>query len=321
MALISIVVPVYNTAPYLEKSLASICNQSIGDIDIICVNDGSTDNSAEILKAFEKKDKRIKVITQNNKGLGAARNAGIKKAKGKYIGFIDSDDTIDADFYQKLFNAAEDSGSDIAYAPFRYVFPNKTFIEEVRLGEYTSLKEKYNVLNNGGVTNKIFKRELIRDISFPVGKIYEDNLFLIKAITKAGKICTVNNTHYNYFIKENSLTTNKSNKEKRDADSLDIAGEIFSYALSGKLSKAEKFELIDFVIRSFVYKNRLKKTQYVKKFTNLLKKDKEAADIFIQIAKFNRLSFWDRIFSIKEYRHIRIFRIFGLKIKKRNKKT
>lgn len=321
MALISIIVPVYNTGRYLEKSLTSICNQSIDDIEIICIDDGSTDNSAEILKKIKNKDKRLTIITQENKGLGAARNAGIKKAKGKYIGFIDSDDTIDIDFYQKLFNAAEKTESDIVYAPFRYIFPDKTFNEEVRLGEYTSLKEKYNVLNNGGVTNKLFKRNLIQNIVFPVGKIYEDNLFLIKAVCKAKKLCIIDNCHYNYFIKENSLTTDKANKKKRDSDSLFIAKEIFAYALPKLISKEEKFELIDFVVRSFVYKNRLQNSRYVKSFANMLKDYKEAADIFIQIAKFNRLSFWDRIFSIKEYRNIRTFRILGFKIKKKIKES
>ena len=102
MAKISVVVPVYNVEKYLKECIDSIINQTLEDIEIICVNDGSTDSSLEILNNFAEQDNRIKVITQSNQGLSAARNTGIKYANGEYISFIDSDDYIDTSLYETL---------------------------------------------------------------------------------------------------------------------------------------------------------------------------------------------------------------------------
>ena len=111
---ISVVVPIYNTSIYLSKCLESLINQTYKDIEIICINDGSTDNSLEILNKFQKKDNRIKIITQENQGLSAARNKGIVEANGEYISFIDSDDWVDLDFFEKLITALEKEHADIA---------------------------------------------------------------------------------------------------------------------------------------------------------------------------------------------------------------
>lgn len=100
MAKISIIVPVYNTEKFLEKCLNSLINQTLKDIEIICINDGSTDKSLQILEKFANKDKRIQIINQTNSGLSVARNIGIKKAKGEYIGFVDSDDWVDLNFFE-----------------------------------------------------------------------------------------------------------------------------------------------------------------------------------------------------------------------------
>ena len=102
---VSVIVPVYNCEKYLKKCLDSLVNQTLKDIEIICVNDGSTDNSGRILEEYT--DSRIKIITKENGGLSSARNAGIAVAKGEYLGFVDSDDWVDLDFYEKLYNTAK----------------------------------------------------------------------------------------------------------------------------------------------------------------------------------------------------------------------
>ena len=116
MPKVSIIVPVYNVGKYLSKCLDSLINQTLEDIEIICINDGSTDNSLDILKSYRTKDSRIKIIDKPNEGLSITRNLGIHSATGNYIGFIDSDDWIDLDFYEKLYSAITSNDVDIACA-------------------------------------------------------------------------------------------------------------------------------------------------------------------------------------------------------------
>ena len=113
MAKISIIIPVYNVKKFLNKCLKSIVNQTFTDLEIICINDGSTDKSLSILNSFAQKDNRIIVINQSNQGQSCARNAGLAIATGEYTGFVDSDDWIDLDFYEKLYTAAEKYNADI----------------------------------------------------------------------------------------------------------------------------------------------------------------------------------------------------------------
>ena len=114
MKKVSVIVPVYNVEKYLSRCLESLINQSLKDIEIICINDGSTDNSLQILKQFAYKDNRIKIINQTNSGQSVARNKGLAIASGKYIGFVDSDDWIDNDYYEKMFETIERTNSDFA---------------------------------------------------------------------------------------------------------------------------------------------------------------------------------------------------------------
>ena len=115
---VSIIVPVYNTEKFLKKCLNSLINQTLKEIEIICVDDGSTDNSPTILNDFIKKDNRIKVIHQENSGISVTRNRAVSVAQGEYIGFVDSDDWVDEDFFEKLYNASQKYNSDIVAGDF-----------------------------------------------------------------------------------------------------------------------------------------------------------------------------------------------------------
>ena len=113
MPKVSVIIPVYNTEKYLRRCFDSVVNQTLSDIEIICINDCSTDNSLEILQEYASKDKRIKLIDfKVNKGAAIARNIGIDAATGEYIGFVDSDDFVDLDFYEKLYKKAAETGAD-----------------------------------------------------------------------------------------------------------------------------------------------------------------------------------------------------------------
>ena len=113
---VSVIIPVYNVEQYLRECLDSVVNQTLKDIEIICVNDGSTDNSLVILEEYAAKDERIKIVNKENGGLSSARNCAIPLARGEYIGFVDSDDWIDLDFYEKLYNTAKKYKAEIACA-------------------------------------------------------------------------------------------------------------------------------------------------------------------------------------------------------------
>ena len=121
---VSIIVPVYNVEKYLRQCLDSLINQTLQEIEIICVDDGSTDNSSNILSDYAQKDSRIIVHRQENQGLANARNAGLKLANGEYIGFLDSDDFVDIDFFEKLYQAASSDNADIARALYKYHYPD-----------------------------------------------------------------------------------------------------------------------------------------------------------------------------------------------------
>lgn len=215
MIKVSVIVPVFNTEKYLEKCLNSLINQTLQDIEIICVNDGSTDKSADIIKKFTNKDSRFKLINQENKKQGAARNTGMKIAKGEYIGFVDSDDWVDLEYYEKLYNAAKRHNFDIALGTNVRVKKNinKKRLNITKEKEYTSIQEKFDVniqWKNPCPTNKIYKRDLFlkHNITWPEGVYCEDRIFTLKAVYFANGIVSVPNVNYYYFNNPNS-TVNK----------------------------------------------------------------------------------------------------------------
>ena len=179
---ISIVIPIYNVEKYLPQCLDSVINQTHQNLEIILVNDGSTDSCGEIGEEYAAKDPRIKVIHKENGGLSDARNAGIKVATGEYIAFIDSDDFVAVDFCEKLLETLLENTADVAECDF-LAFENDRDLEKFS----TDTKEKIEVFETEAalellmkeyfkqtVWNKLYRREVLGDFEFPVGKINED---------------------------------------------------------------------------------------------------------------------------------------------------
>lgn len=224
MPAISVIVPVYNTQKFLEKCLESIINQTFKDIEIICINDGSTDNSMSILNDYSEKDSRIKIINQKNAGLSCARNTGINNAKGEYIGFVDSDDWIDLDFFEKLYNAAKNYDADIASAGIKrvrsYKWKYNLKIKEEEVTENTDRKFVLcDVPEKCYVWNKIYRLEKIKQFSlyFEAGIYFEDRCFTCEALSKLKRLVVVPDTYYNYWTNPNSIVKSKSTKKTQDA--------------------------------------------------------------------------------------------------------
>jgi glycosyltransferase involved in cell wall biosynthesis len=221
---LSIIVPVYNVSKYIEECLISLVAQNLSNYEIIIVNDGSTDNSLEICKKFATKYKYTTIITQENRGLGAARNFGISYAKGKYLGFVDSDDYIKEDMFSTMLNAALKDDLDMVLCDIEMYFEvmRKSKIINIGLDENTIycgdelLKQFLQKKIHAFAWNKIYKRHLFDDIKYEEGVYYEDVYPMFNILCKVKKAKTVNLPFYVYRQRNNNISSNVSNKHIED---------------------------------------------------------------------------------------------------------
>lgn len=249
MTKLSIIVPVYNVEKYLPKCLESLIKQTLKDIEIICVNDGSMDNSLAILKEFASKDSRIRIIDNQHQGVAKTRNTGIEQSTGEYIGFVDSDDYIDIDFFEKLYNSATKSNSDIAIAS---ILKHKNFFN-IYNAKYTkeetaiTIQDKIKLCEDKKhfffyAWNKIYHSGFIKknNIKFSEGQIYEDVMFAIKALYYSNKIISVYGTKYHYIEHENSLTKYKDKTGEKEHDLIKAYSELQEFCNSKNIEISER---------------------------------------------------------------------------------
>lgn len=217
---VSVIIPVYNTEKYIERCLDSLVNQTLNELEIICVDDGSDDKSLEILNSYAQKYSNIKVLNQNHKRQGAARNLAFSQAQGEYIGYVDSDDWVDENYYEKLYSSAKKYDSDVALATNVRIGSGKTKkrlnIEKEKF--VTSLQDKLDINNqyrNACPTNKIYRKSLLEEheISFPEDMYCEDKIFTLKALYYANGVVAVPDIYYYYF--RNSESTVKASKYRQ----------------------------------------------------------------------------------------------------------
>ncbi len=248
--LISVVVPVYNVEKYIHKCVDSIINQTYKNLEIILVDDGSPDNCPKICDEFAKNDKRIKVIHKQNGGLSDARNVGIEVAKGKYITFIDSDDYIETNYVELLYNTINDDKSDISIGSHKVIYDSGKIIDK-STSERTILNPKEvlkRILYDDGIDlsawGKLYKLNLFKDIKYPVGRLFEDSATTYLLIDKANKISINSCVIYNYIIRNNSITNSSFNLKKLDL--ITSTREMNDYILNKypKLGKACKRRLM-----------------------------------------------------------------------------
>lgn len=201
---LSIIVPVYNTEQYLEKCLDSLVKQTLKEIEIILINDGSPDNSEVIIKKYLKMYNNIKYIKKDNGGLSSARNEGLKHVQGEYIGFVDSDDYVKVDMFEKMYNKIIKDKSDIVICDMVYELNGKD-ISDTNFKDFGILNKNEAILmyldNNyfrAHVINKIFKKELFTGLTFLEGEVYEDVDIFYKLLHKSSKISFINEKLYFY---------------------------------------------------------------------------------------------------------------------------
>lgn len=211
MPLLSIIVPIYNVELYLPRCIDSILAQTFTDFELILIDDGSPDRCGEIMEEYAKRDSRIITIHQENKGVSAARNAGLSIAQGTYIGFVDPDDWIDPGMYDGIIRAMKKTGAELGFCSWRDQFPDGRVIEHGvefpdKMTCTTFVKEIFAIPRTvaGSNCNKVFVRKLIRHNYDESLTICEDNKFLCEYCLGVREVCYANSGKYNVFVRENS---------------------------------------------------------------------------------------------------------------------
>ncbi|MBO0470858.1 glycosyltransferase [Enterococcus sp. DIV0242_7C1] len=210
---ISIIVPVYKVEQYLDKCVKSILAQTFQDFELILVDDGSPDRSGEMCDEYAKADQRITVIHQENGGLSAARNTGIEVAKGRYLGFVDSDDYIMEDMYELLYNNLKREDADLATVGFLDVYAGKEPVIKEKKYIVTDMVGAAKIMFEGklstiSATNKLYKREIFDHVRYPVGMITEDAAVILDVLEETKKVVIDTSQKYCYFHRENSISSN-----------------------------------------------------------------------------------------------------------------
>lgn len=271
MTKVSIIVPIYNTSKYLRTCIDSLLNQSEKDIEIILINDGSTDNSAEIIKSY--KDKRIVYIEKENTGIGSTRNIGISKSKGTYLMFIDSDDYISSNCVERMYNFAVQTNSDIVVSDFYKDYSGRLEVIKIPYFDSSSLKNNPSILNkiNLGPCNKIYKKSILKNVMFEEKLKYEDVPFVIKAFKNASKISKLNEPLSYYVIHNNSQTTIRDDKIFDILKIIDIINnELNDKIYHESILNLSTMILTDYTIQQRYVHNRASRNRFINKAFNKL---------------------------------------------------
>lgn len=264
---VSVVIPVYNVEKYIRQCLDSVINQTLKDIEIICINDGSKDNTLKILEEYSQKDSRIVLIDKENEGLSAARNQGTELARGEYISYIDSDDWVDTHYLEALYNAAKKYNSDVACSSIIRVTGGRRRNKLIyKKEEFTRDIDKKNELTNvpiySYVWNKIYKRDkLIQSgVKFPIGRVYEDIIWSIQAIYYLDGVVTVPSAIYYYRKNPTSVMSSKAKQNAIDCatsekEMLEFAKEKGLKLLDGyKYAKRDRYRFLGItLLKRFYY--------------------------------------------------------------------
>ena len=222
--LLSVIVPIYNVQPYLERCVNSILNQTYKNLEVILVDDGSPDKCPELCDQFAAKDSRVKVLHKTNGGLSSARNHGLKIATANYITFVDSDDWIEPQTYTTSMEILLSSNADLVFFDYILSDAKKTIVQpKPKTCLYSHdhalklfLRGAIKNHNNCPVWNKIYKKELLEGISFSEGQLFEDNHYSAQVFNKAKTVACTNQIFYNYYQQSSSITKSKTTPKKMD---------------------------------------------------------------------------------------------------------
>ncbi|MEI0700190.1 glycosyltransferase, partial [Brachyspira intermedia] len=353
---ISVIIPVYNVEKYLDKCLTSIINQSLKDIEIICINDGSTDSSLQILESYKEKDNRIIIINQKNLKQAAARNNGLKIAKGEYISFVDSDDYIEKDFLKKLYQTAINNNADIAasnvqefidddfFYDISYVSKMTFFFYEKRI--LVTPEDKFGIIYSCSIWNKIYRREFLtkNNISFFENLFLEDVSFNQISTILANKIILVKDVYYYYSLSNPNSFMKLTSIKKETIDMINMTKSAKLFLLTrlnkDSLDTKKYFEILDsFEIYNLegwynsIHKNY--KNIFYKKLREIFEKldisnnkfvFSNSREFYNKVIKYKNLNEFrynqkiipiDYIYSKMYYQNYKVTNLLGFKITKK----
>ena len=307
---ISIIVPVYNVEAYLERCVESILKQTYTNLEILLVNDGSTDKSGELCDKLALRDHRIRVIHKENGGLSDARNRGIDEASSNLIGFIDSDDYIDEDMYETLYRQMVASKADLSMCGHYDVYhqiPEKQVAEiktwELMPEEAIKMVMEAKILSVTAV-NKLYKKALFEQLRFRIGKIAEDAFIMVDLIHQCSKVVATNEKKYYYVHRENSITTQKF--------SLKFLNVIEAYEQNAKMISENYPDLYDvaimrlnwayfYVLDRLLVDNDFKDKVLEDRLISYLKKNKRSILMDSRFTRARKMSFLVLCLSRKLY--------------------
>ncbi len=329
MTKVSVIMPYRNVERYISKALTTLIYQSLEDIEIICINDASTDNSKEIVMQYAQKDKRIKFLnTEQESGQSYARNLGLEIASGEYVGFVDADDWVELDMFEKMYNKAKSADTDITMCKAQ-LYDDKS--QEFYTDDLYSLKslEKYGdsvfspedtkdeILNiNVVLWNKIYKREFLEKIGvkFSEGYIYEDMPFFFETYLKAEKINILWENLY-YYRRNRGLST-MQNSDKKVYDRIDMAKLTYSILQQASFFPEKQNEILRWLIDDIFHRYTLLEDKYYEEYykrmremfigLNLTEEQKESLkvgycyDEYCNIISRDYYGFWN--FLIEKYK-------------------
>lgn len=303
--LISVIVAAYNIEAYVERGVRSICAQTYQNLEIILVDDGSADETGHICDKLAAEDKRIRVIHKPNGGLSDARNAGMAQSTGAYIGFMDGDDWIDPDMYERMFSALLGQQADAAVCRYRQVYKDHTedgsvdravlFEGQEALQCYVEEREEYAIQN--AAWNKLYRREILDGLSFPVGKWYEDILFTTSALARAKRCIYLDTAHYNYIIDREGSIMNAQINSRTFTDLIPAYYEKTKFLQ--ELGREDLARVHDYFFykRLLLFYTQVSHQPYLTELENILRKDEERV----------RTAFGDPIVDPRERRKLSLF--------------
>ncbi|MDR2395361.1 MAG: glycosyltransferase [Endomicrobium sp.] len=331
---VSVIIPVYNTEKYLKQCLDSVCNQTLKDIEIICVNDESTDSSLDILKEYANKDNRIIIINQKNLGAGSARNSGLEIAKGQYIAFVDSDDWINLNMLESLYNKAEKTNSDIVLFSYKYYYDNLRLLEKFKYFDTKVLKglevfsykdsiEDIFKVFDPKVTIKFYKKSFVINNKLKFQNLYtcNDVFFSYASAVFANRVTYTDNYFYIYRINHvkkasRGIYCDNIFKVCNELEKLFIYKKLFPILEQSFYIKMKGHMVYEYChIRCRKLKKKFIEKIQVQYYEKYFKFFFDGSDLDLAICGTLR-----KIFSVHYGNKYKVIIIFGLKIKFQTKK-